>query len=121
MKLVRSWLNEFIDLGDRSNESIAAELESLGHEVEAIIQDDFTGVVVGKILTISPHPQADRVQVTTVDTGDRIRTIVCGAPNIEVGQLVPVALPGAKLPKGLEIVERAVRGVVSDGMICAAD
>lgn len=121
MKLVRSWLQEFVDLGNRSNQQVAADLESLGHEVEGIKETGFSSVVIGKILTITAHPEADRVRITTVDTGDKIRTIICGGPNIAVGQHVAVALPGAQLLKGLRIAERNIRGVTSEGMICSTD
>ena len=121
MKLVRSWLAEFVDLGKRGNQEIAADLESLGHEVENIESGGFSWVVIGQIITITPHPEADRVRVTTVDTGDKIRTIICGAPNIKVGQYVPVALPGAELPGGLTITERSIRGLISEGMICSTN
>jgi len=97
----------------------------------------FDGVVVGKILEIEKHPNADRLQVTKVDVskrnlpaGRQVLQIVCGAPNIKVGQLVPVALVGAKLPgmsaqggsaSGGEIKEASIRGVKSFGMLCAED
>ena len=78
------------------------------------------GFVVGRVLAAEPHPNADRLRVCTVDTGDGERTIVCGAPNVAAGQTVPVALPGATLPGGHEIGEAKLRGVGSAGMICAA-
>ena len=78
------------------------------------------GFVVGKVLSAEPHPNADRLRVCTVDTGDGERTIVCGAPNVAAGQTVPVALPGATLPGGHKIGKAKLRGVESMGMICAA-
>jgi len=98
----------------------------------------FNNVVVGKILEIEKHPNADRLQIVRVDIGSvepslltslpegerKIRKdilIVCGAPNIKVGQFVPVALVGAKLPGGMEIKEAEIRGVKSFGMLCAKD
>ncbi len=72
------------------------------------------------MLTAEPHPNADRLRVCTVDTGDGERTIVCGAPNVAAGQTVPVALPGATMSGGQEIGEAKLRGVKSAGMICAA-
>lgn len=82
------------------------------------------GVVVGEILTCQPHPNADRLKVTTVSTGKETRTIVCGAPNVAAGQKVLVALPGTTLTnlKGeiLTIAEATIRGVTSEGMLCAA-
>lgn len=80
----------------------------------------FPKVVVGKILTVEKHPQADRLQLATVDVGEKLN-IVCGAPNIQVGQFVPVALIGAKLPNGIVIQQASIRGVDSFGMLCAAD
>jgi len=82
---------------------------------------NFQNVVVGKILEIEKHPNADRLQVTKTDVGSEVLQIVCGAPNIKVGQFVPVALVGAKLPGDFEIKEAEIRGVKSFGMICAAD
>src|SRR5690606_11666769 len=79
-------------------------------------------VVVGRVLTAAKHPNADKLKVTTVDTGeDRPRTIVCGAPNVATGQKVAVALPGSVLPNGMTISEASIRGVASSGMICAED
>lgn len=122
MKLVKSWLNEFIDLGERSNEEIAETLENLGHEVEGITSTGLPeSIVVGHVLEVTAHPNADRLRVAVVDIGTEKRTIVCGAPNLEVGQKVVVALSGTTLPGGLMIEKRAIRGVESDGMICAAD
>lgn len=85
----------------------------------------FEHVVVGKILEINKHPNADRLQIVTVETHLNASVqklqIVCGAPNIQVGQKVPVALVGAKLPGGFEIKEAEIRGVKSFGMLCAED
>jgi|GEM_PF-1953891 len=81
----------------------------------------FDNVVVGKILEIEKHPNADRLQVTKTDIGGKVLQIVCGAPNIKVGQIVPVALIGAKLPNEMEIKEVEIRGVKSFGMLCAED
>ena len=82
---------------------------------------EFENVVVGKILEINKHPNADRLQVTKTDIGGEILQIVCGASNIAVGQKIPVALVGAKLPGGLEIKEVEIRGIKSCGMLCAED
>lgn len=83
--------------------------------------NNLENIVVGQILEIEKHPNADRLQVTKTDVGREVLQIVCGAPNIKVGQLVPVALVGAKLPNGMEIREAEIRGVKSFGMLCAAD
>lgn len=96
-----------------------------GLEVEEIIdhRQDFKDVVVGEILSIRPHPNAEKLRLATVrlSTKGEPQEIVCGAPNIAVGQKVPAALLGAKLPNGLTIAARPIRGIVSSGMICAAD
>jgi len=93
-------------------------------------RESFNNVVVGKILEIEKHPNADRLQLTKVDIGSKKLDIVCGAWNIKVGDLVPVALVGAKLPgmsarggsaSGVEIKEVEIRGVKSFGMLCAED
>lgn len=82
---------------------------------------NFSGVIVGKILEVNPHPNADRLRLTKVDTGDIILDIVCGAPNIAPGQVVPVAMIGAILPGNFEIKESEIRGEKSFGMLCAED
>jgi len=90
----------------------------------------FENVVVGKIISIESHPNADRLQITKTDVGSEVLQIVCGASNIEVGQMVPVALVGAKLSESSskggpaenwEIKEAKIRGTKSFGMICAED
>jgi phenylalanyl-tRNA synthetase beta chain len=90
----------------------------------------FENVVVGKILEINKHPNADRLRLVKVDLGNKELEVVCGATNIEIGQKVPVALVGAKLPgmsakggsaSGGEIKEAEIRGVKSSGMLCAED
>ena len=82
----------------------------------------FPGVKVGLIKEVSKHPNADKLQLTKVEIGaGQVLDIVCGAPNIAVGQKVPCATIGAKLPNGLEIKEAKIRGEKSFGMLCAAD
>jgi len=90
------------------------------HLKRAKNQDKFPLIVVGKIIEVNPHPQADRLRLAKVDIGAEILTIVCGAPNIEPGQLVPVATIGAKLPDGLVISAAELRGQMSYGMLCSA-
>ena len=85
---------------------------------------EFENIVVGKILEINKHPNADRLQLVKIQTtNQKLKTIdiVCGAPNIEIGQKVPVALVEAKLPNGMEIKEAEIRGIKSCGMLCAED
>ena len=104
-------------------EEIGESLTMHTVEVEEIRKeaDVFNNVVVGKIVEVRKHPNADRLQVATVDAGGEKLNIVCGAPNIAPGQRVPVALVGSVLPNGLEIKEAEVRGELSRGMLCAPD
>jgi phenylalanyl-tRNA synthetase beta chain len=122
VKVPYSWLREYCDPGIEPGE-LAERLAMTGTEVERVVTagpPSAEGFVVGKVLSAEPHPNADRLRVCTVDTGDDERTIVCGAPNVAAGQTVPVALPGATLPGGHEIGMAKLRGVKSAGMICAA-
>ncbi|MDX6609604.1 MAG: phenylalanyl-tRNA synthetase beta chain [Solirubrobacterales bacterium] len=122
MRVPYSWLREYCDPGIEPGQ-LAERLAMTGTEVErvgAIGPPSAEGFVVGKVLSAEPHPNADRLRVCTVDTGDGERTIVCGAPNVAAGQTVPVALPGATLPGGHKIGKAKLRGVESAGMICAA-
>ena len=85
-----------------------------------VSQDRFPLIVVGKIIEVNQHPQADRLRLAKVDVGREILNIVCGAPNLEPGQLVPVAMVGAQLPGGLTIQPAELRGQMSYGMLCSA-
>jgi phenylalanyl-tRNA synthetase beta chain len=95
MKFTRSWIDEFVDIPVTEAADLAEAFESLGHEVEEwrILEPAFTGVVVGKVLDVSAHPDADKVRVTKVDVGDEVLDIICGAWNFEAGAIVPVAVP----------------------------
>jgi phenylalanyl-tRNA synthetase beta chain len=122
MRVPYSWLRQHCDPGIGPSE-LAERLAMTGTEVErvgTIGPPSAEGFVVGKVLSAEPHPNADRLRVCAVDTGDGERTIVCGAPNVAAGQTVPVALPGATLPGGHEIGMAKLRGVESAGMICAS-
>src|SRR5215218_7558809 len=119
MRAPDSWLRSYCD-PKLSVEELADELAMHSIEVERITHagaPDPDGFVVGKVLSVEKHPDADKLSVCEVDTGDGTRTIVCGAPNVAAGQTVPVALPGAVMPGGQELGQAKLRGVVSDGMI----
>ncbi|NTW30550.1 MAG: phenylalanine--tRNA ligase subunit beta, partial [Candidatus Moranbacteria bacterium] len=109
----------------KTAEELAELIMFHSFEVESVepFAHGLEGVVVGRVESVESHPDADRLRVTTVATeeGGLVRTIVCGAPNVAAGQKVAVALPGAKLPAGIEIKEAVIRGVASSGMICAED
>ncbi len=128
MKLSYAWLNQFVDLSDISPEDLKDQLTMKAFEVEEIETIGLTGpVVVGEILEINKHPDADKIRVTQMrvaENGEPTQ-IVCGAQNIEVGQLVPVCLPGAvvinrKTGESLPIKQSEIRGVTSNGMLASA-
>lgn len=121
MQISLNWLKDFIDLDDLSVDDICGYLTGLGLEVETIEQVcPIEGeIVVGKILDTAPHPEADKLQITTVTTGEESPlTIVCGAPNAHEGLTVAVAKVGSKLPD-LKIKSSKIRGVKSSGMLCS--
>ena len=135
MNISYSWLTQFIDV-DKTPQELDHILTSTGLEVDSIERIDLipgglTGVVIGTVLTCQSHPDADKLRMTTVDVGgDQPLNIVCGAPNVAVGQRVVVATIGATLyPKSesgssaepLVIKKAKIRGAVSEGMICAED
>ena len=124
MLISYDWLSDFIKLPKTATpEEVASKFTMHTVEVEGLKRQDaeWPGVVVGKVLSVDPHPNADRLRVTQVDIKSEVLAIVCGAPNVATGQLVAVATLGAVLPNGLEIKESSLRGVVSRGMICAED
>lgn len=128
MKISLNWLNDYVKL-DADPASTAERITLAGLEVEEVskVGSDLKGVVVGRVVTCAPHPNADRLYVTTVDIGSAVLPIVCGAPNVAVGQKVLVATVGTTLPltlpdgSALVIKSAKIRGEVSEGMICAAD
>ncbi|HYK95275.1 MAG TPA: phenylalanine--tRNA ligase subunit beta [Candidatus Dormibacteraeota bacterium] len=123
MRVPLSWLREFVDV-DLTPEDLAARLTLLGMEVKGIDRRgaDWANVVVGELLAVEKHPNADRLSLTRVNTGSgEPLEIVCGATNIAVGQRVPVALPGAVLPGNRRIERTEKMGVVSNGMLCSGD
>ena len=130
MKISYNWLKQFIKIDWKSDET-AALLTDLGLEVEMVynyqsVKGGLEGIIVGHVLTCIPHPDADRLKVTTVDLGDGIPVqIVCGAANVAAGQKVPVATIGTTLydKEGVafQIKKGKIRGQESHGMICAED
>ena len=120
MKVTYNWLKNYADF-DFTPQELAHQLTMVGLEVDAAGKHGpgFKGIVVGKVLEKEQHPNADRLSVCTVDVRGDTLTIVCGAPNVSVGQKVPVALIGAQLPGGLVIKRSKIRGVASQGMICS--
>ena len=122
MKILKSWLNDWIDIETISTDDVSEALESLGFEIESRTDKtpNYKNITVGKVLEIYEHPNADKVRVTKVDVGSKTYEIVCGAWNFDVGAVVPVALPKSEIKDGFKIDKRDIRGVESNGMICSA-
>ena len=129
MKISYNWLRNYVET-DLSPEEMAKILTDTGLEVEGVekiesVKGGLEGVLVGEVLTCEPHPDADRLKVTTVSVGKEPLHIVCGAPNVAAGQKVVVATVGCTLypepDKPFKIKESKIRGEVSQGMLCAED
>ena len=128
MQVSLNWLNELVDLKDIKVEQIAHELTMSGLEVEEIeeVKAQFTNIITAKIEKIDNHPNSDRLHLVTVNTGSGLKTVVCGAQNIEVGQVIPYASVGSKVldrktGEQFELTPATIRGVESQGMLCSAD
>ncbi len=125
MKTTLRWLRDFVDLPTDDANEIALAFDGLGFAVEEVapVEAPFSGVVVGKVAAIRPHPDADSIRLATVDTGGYEVEVVCGAWNFEEGAVIAFSPPGATLrdPEGnpFQVGERAIRGVNSPGMICS--
>ncbi len=129
MKISYNWLKDYLNI-DEEPLKVAEMLTDIGLEIEGTeewesVKGGLKGVVIGEVLTCRKHPDADKLTVTTVNTGDsQPLTIVCGAPNVAAGQKVPVATAGTVVFKGneqFEIRKSKIRGELSEGMICAED
>lgn len=122
MRVSLNWLRDYVGF-DLSAEDLAEKLTMLGLEIEKIEKPgaEIEGVVVGQVLTVEPHPDADKLSVCTTDVGgEGPLQIVCGAKNMKPGDRVPTAVVGATLPGGFQIGKRKMRGVESQGMMCSA-
>lgn len=121
MIVTKTWLNEWIEIKDISTEQLCEVFNNIGLEVDSVTKYQIPdGVVVGKVISKEPHHDAQKLNVCTVDVGDKTLQIVCGASNVQKDQYVGIALEGAKLPNGLEIKPVKLRGVASNGMICSS-
>ncbi|WP_019672678.1 phenylalanine--tRNA ligase subunit beta [Psychrobacter lutiphocae] len=126
MKISEQWLREWAN-PNNNTQQLADQLTMVGLEIDDIetVAADFSGVVIGEVISVEPHPDADKLRVTQVNIdADAPLQIVCGAPNVRVGMRAPVATIGAKLPtddgKGFKIKKSKLRGVESQGMLCGA-
>ncbi len=121
MIVTRSWLNNFIDISEISDETLYETLNSIGLEVDSITTHNIPQkVVIGKIISCEKHPNADKLNICQIDIGSGVRQIVCGAKNVVDAQYVAVATIGAKLGENFEIKHAKLRGVESEGMVCSA-
>ena len=128
MQVSLNWLNEFVDLSDIEVEQIAHELTMSGLEVEAVeeVKPQFTNIKTVKIEKIDNHPNSDHLHLVTVNTGEGLKTVVCGAQNIKEGQIVPYASVGSKVldrktGEMFTLTPAVIRGVESQGMLCSDD
>ncbi len=122
MRLSLNWLADFVEL-NVAPEVLADRLTMAGLEIDAIehLSPEFSGVVVGHVTAVEPHPQADRLRLAEVTTGAETYRVVCGAPNLELGRLYPFAPIGAVVAGGQKIKAAKLRGIASEGMLCAED
>ena len=128
MDVSLNWLNDFVDLSDCDENQIAHELTVSGLEVEGVkhLKPRFKNIITAKIIKIDQHPNADKLHLVTVDNGTEHKTVVCGAQNIEEGQIIPYASVGSevfsrKTGEMYTLVPTEIRGVMSQGMLCSAD
>ena len=128
MQVSLNWLNELVDLSDLDVKQIAHELTMSGLEVEEVeeVRPQFTNIITAKIEKIDNHPNSDHLHLVTVNTGSGLKTVVCGAQNIEVGQVVPYASVGSKVldrktGEQFELTAAVIRGIESQGMLCSDD
>ena len=122
MRVLISWLKDYVDFAD-TPKGLADKLTFSGLEVEGLETHGCAapGVVVGEILSVDRHPNADKLTLCHVNFGAGQLTVVCGAPNARVGLKAPFASAGVTLPNGLTLKKTKIRGVVSEGMLCAPD
>ena len=128
MQVSLNWLNELVDLEDLDIAQIAHELTMSGLEVEEVeeVKPRFTNIITARIEKIENHPNSDHLHLVTVNTGSGLKTVVCGAQNIETGQVIPYASVGSKVldrktGEQFELTPAVIRGVESQGMLCSDD
>ncbi len=115
------WIRQFVNLPSEVNNELAKKFTLATCEVEDVklLNEHLTKVIVVEILATAPHPEADKLQLVTINTGNEEKVIVCGAPNARAGIKVPYAPVGTTLPGGFTLTAKKVRGILSEGMLCA--
>src|SRR5574344_1484043 len=113
------WVNDYVDISHEDLKELATKITKAGVNIEKIVTNHIDNLVIGEIVDVVPHPNSDHLHICQVNVGSQIIQIVCGAPNARKGIKVIVALPGAVLPENNEIKAGKIRGVESNGMLCA--
>ncbi len=119
MAISLNWVNDYVDIKNEDKKTLAQKITDAGINVEKVISNNIANLVIGQIEKVEMHPDSDHLHVCLVNVGDKTLQIVCGASNVRVGLKVIVALEGAVLPGDFTIKKSKIRGVESNGMICA--
>lgn len=119
MAISTNWIKDYVNLNNTDLKELANKITSSGINIEAVNSRYISNLVIGEVLECIKHPDSDHLNICTVNVGIDIRKIICGADNVRKGIKVIVSLPGAILPNGIEIKKSVIRGVESNGMICA--
>ena len=114
-----NWVKDYVNIKDEDLHELAVKITKAGVNVEKVVENRIENLVIGEVLECNPHPDSDHLKVCLVDVGTKKIQIVCGASNVREGLKVLVALPGCILPGNFEIKAGSIRGVESNGMICA--
>ena len=113
------WVKDYIDIADQDLKELAVKITKAGINIEKVITNHIDNLVIGEVIECEMHPDSDHLHVCKVNVGDKVLQIVCGASNVRKGLKVIVALPGAILPGDFEIKKSKIRGIESNGMLCA--
>ena len=114
-----NWVGEYVDIKDEDIYELTDKITKFGVNIEQVISNKIDNLVIGEILKVEKHTDSDHLNVCEVNIGSKTTQIVCGASNVRTGLKVIVAKPGAVLPGNFEIKQSTIRGVESNGMICA--
>ncbi len=118
MKATWGWIKEFVDVQMDPLE-LADRLTNVGLECKVAMRGELPGVCVGEVLEVGPHPKSEALKVCRVSSGSEVLSVACGAPNVEKGIKVPLAMPGATLPGGIRIAVAEIKGISSQGILCS--
>ena len=113
------WVKDYIDINDQDLKELAVKITKAGINIEKVITNHIDNLVIGEVIECEMHPDSDHLHVCKVNVGDKVLQIVCGASNVRKGLKVIAALPGAILPLNFEIKKSKIRGIESNGMLCA--